>query len=61
MKVTVYVLGKTEPVFKGNVDLIPAVGHRVMVEGVNLVVESISWALDEDGLIVRIYLMDPWA
>lgn len=56
MDITVYVLGKVEPVFTGSLPHIPETGQRVMVEEAHYFVESIVWTLKGGTVSVSIYL-----
>ncbi len=53
---TIYVLGKVEPVFTGDVTHIPGKGERVIVDETTHYVESICWTLKEGTLSAFVYL-----
>jgi len=66
MHLTMYVLGKIEPVFTGDVTTIPSKGERVVVgEAPDFVapietpyvVESVCWTLKGGVLSAFVYLM----
>lgn len=54
MTLTIYVLGKVEPVFTGDVSSIPGKGERVVVEDYTHFVESVTWAIKDGALYASI-------
>ena len=65
MHLTVYVLGKVEPVFTGDVTCIPETGQRVIVDEApdfvgpietTYIVESICWTIKGGSMAAFVYL-----
>lgn len=65
MHLTVYVLGKVEPVFTGDVTSIPEKGQRVIVDEApesggsietTYIVESICWTIKGGDMAAFVYL-----
>lgn len=62
MHLTVYVLGKVEPVFKGDVTCIPGKGERVIVvddtshKETTHLVESVCWSFEGGSMSAFVYL-----
>ena len=56
MNLTIYVLGKVEPVFTGDVSSTPGKGERVVVEDYTHFVESVAWAIKDGALSAFVYL-----